>query len=484
MTHSASLPKAADPKLAEPSGERLSLLDRVLSVVADVRPGEGLTALGLATALFLLLMAYYIIKPVREALILQHPAGAEYKSWMGAGIALLLLGVVPAYSKLADRLPRNRLVSGVTLFFASHLLLFYWASTTPGVRSSLWLGLGFFLWVGVFNMLLVAQLWAFANDVYSQEQGQRLFAIVGVGASIGAIAGGAIKNALASVFDTFQMLLVSALALGGVALIVQLVHRRELAASVARRAAHPAEPAQVPVQRGGAFGMLRQYRYLSLIAAFSLVFTLVNTNGEYLLGKLIKAAASEQIAAGALAPDQIAEFIAGKYNEFFEWMNGIGLVLQLFVVSRLIKRVGAAPSFFILPLISLSSSLCVAFAPVLGVIFVGKLLENSTDYSLNNTLRQMLWLPTTREMKYKSKQAVDTFFVRMGDVASGAWVALAISVLGFGVRGFALGNVVLVGVWLWLALALVRAQRRISFGDLRPFETASPEAAAREKAAT
>jgi AAA family ATP:ADP antiporter len=116
-----------------------------------------------------------------------------------------------------------------------------------------------------------------------------------------------------------------------------------------------------------------------------------------------------------------------------------------------------------LPVISLSSALCVAFAPVLGVIFVGKLLENSTDYSLNNTLRQMLWLPTTREMKYKAKQAVDTFFVRMGDVASGGWVALAISVLGFGVRGFALGNVVLVGVWLWLAVAIVRAQGRSSF---------------------
>jgi AAA family ATP:ADP antiporter len=225
------------------------------------------------------------------------------------------------------------------------------------------------------------------------------------------------------------------------------------------------EPAQAPLQRGGAFSMLRQHRYLSLIAAFSLVFTLVNTNGEYLLGKLIKADASQQIAAGALAPGQIADFIAGKYNEFFEWMNGIGLVLQLLVVSRLIKRVGSAPSFFILPLISLSSALAVAFAPVLGVIFVGKLLENSTDYTLNNTLRQMLWLPTTREMKYKAKQAVDTFFVRMGDVASGAWVALAISGLGLGVRGFALGNVVLVGIWLWLALAIVRAQSRVSFGE-------------------
>jgi AAA family ATP:ADP antiporter len=464
MTESASQPSL------EPPAERPSLLDRALRVIADVRPGEGLTALGLATALFLLLLAYYIIKPVREALILQHPAGAEYKSWMGAGIALLLLFVVPAYSKLAERLPRNRLVSGVTLFFASHLLLFYWASSTPGFKGSLWLGLGFFLWVGIFNMLLVAQLWAFANDLYEQEQGRRLFAIVGVGASIGAIAGGAIEHALASVFDLFQMLVVSALALVGVALIVQLLHRRETATATARRARvlalaaaqhQPAAPdpaAQQPLQPGGAFSILRQHRYLSLIAAFALVFTLVNTNGEYLLGKLIKADASQAIAAGTLAPEQIADFIAGKYNTFFQWTNGLGFLLQLFLVSRVIQRAGAGPAFFILPVIALGNALSVSFVPVLGVLFVGKVLENSTDYSLNNTLRQMLWLPTTREMKYKAKQAVDTFFVRMGDVASGAWVALAISVLGLGVRGFALGNAVLVALWLWLAVAIVRAQ--------------------------
>jgi AAA family ATP:ADP antiporter len=364
---------------------------------------------------------------------------------------------VPAYSRLADRLPRNRLVSGVTLFFASHLLLFYWASAS--LKGSLWLGLGFFLWVGIFNMLLVAQLWAFANDLYNQEQGKRLFSIVGVGASVGAIAGGAIKNALASVFDIFQMLLVSAVALLGVAGIVELVHRRESGAAVRRARLQPEPPP--PVERGSAFGLLRQHPYLALIAAFSLVFTLVNTNGEYLLGKLIKADADAAIAAHVLAPEQLAEYIGAKYNNFFQWMNGLGFALQLLVVSRLVKHAGLAGAFFILPVISLLNGLSVSIVPVLGVLFVGKVVENATDYSLNNTLRQMLWLPTTRDMKYKAKQAVDTFFVRMGDVASGAWVALAISGLDLGLRGFALGNVVLVALWLWLAVAIVRAQKSL-----------------------
>jgi AAA family ATP:ADP antiporter len=440
----------------------LSLLERALAIVAPVRPGEGVTALLLAAALFLLLMAYYIIKPVREALILQHAAGAEYKSWLGAAIAMLLLLVVPLYARAADGLPRNRLVSGVTLFFSAHLVLFYWASSMGGVRESLWLSLIFFVWVGIFNMMLVAQLWAFANDVYSQEQGKRLFVIVGLGASIGAIAGGAVQAALASVFDIFEMLLVSAAALGGVALIAELVHRRENTLH-ARSEAVPGPAQLAPAGlRKGAFALVLRTRYLGLIAAFSLVFTFVNTNGEYMLGKLIKAAADGAIQSGALDPGQLRSFIAARYNAFFGWTNSLSFVLQFLVVSRLVQRAGISRAFFILPVIALVDGLAVATVPVLGVIFIGKIAENSTDYSLNNTLRHMLWLPTSREMKYKAKQAVDTFFVRMGDVASGAWVALGAAVLGLGVRGFALTNTVLVLVWLLLAWAIVKAYRQLA----------------------
>jgi AAA family ATP:ADP antiporter len=247
----------------------------------------------------------------------------------------------------------------------------------------------------------------------------------------------------------------------GVALLVQALHRRELRRA-ARRAEREPRAEQVeapPLEPTGAFAMLREHRYLGLLAAFHLVFTLVNTNGEYLLGKLIQADAAQAIASGALLKAQLPEYIAGKYNDFFQWMNLLSFGLQLFVVSRVIKRAGAGPAFFILPVIALLNSLAVSVAPVLAVLFVGKMIENSTDYSLNNTLRHMLWLPTTREMKYKAKQAVDTFFVRMGDVASGGWVALAISLLDLGLRGFALGNALLVVVWLWLAVAIVRIQR-------------------------
>lgn len=443
--------------------ERRSRLERALGIVTNVRPGEGVTALLLATALFLLLMAYYIIKPVREALILQHASGAEYKSWLGAAIAILLLAVVPAYAALSDRLPRNRLVAGVTLFFASHLVLFYIASTSQGLRESLPLSLIFFVWVGIFNMMLVAQLWAFANDIYDQERGKRLFVIVGLGASVGAIAGGVLTELLSSVFDLFEMLLVSAGALGGVALITQLVHRRERVMAPSESRSAPAEAALSRAGAGGkgAFAMVLGHRYLSLIAAFSLIFTFVNTNGEYMLGKLIKVAAEQAVQSGAIAQDQLRAFIAARYNAFFGWTNGLSFVLQFFLVSRVVQRAGVSRAFFIMPVIALVDGLAVAAVPVLAILFVGKIAENSTDYSLNQTLRQMLWLPTTREMKYKAKQAVDTFFVRMGDVASGAWVVVGASMLGLGVRGFAITNTVLVVIWLYLAWAIVREHRAL-----------------------
>jgi ATP:ADP antiporter, AAA family len=447
----------------QPAPARPSLLERLLSVVTDVRAGEGVTAVLLTAALFLLLMAYYIIKPVREALILQHPAGAEYKSWLGAAIALLLLAVVPLYSRLADRLPRNRLVGMVTLFFASHLVIFYFATTLPGISQSLALAIVFFVWVGIFNMMLVAQLWAFANDIYDPERGKRLFAIIGLGASVGSIAGGAIKAALSSVFDLFQMLLVSAVALVGVAWLTQIVHRRETAA--VRRGTDTA-PLPAP-DRTGAFALVARHRYLALIAAFSLVFTIVNTNGEYILGKLIKGAADPLVQSGAMSLADLRGFIDDRYNVFFTWTNSLSFLLQLLVVSRLVERAGFGRAFFVMPLIALLDGAAVAVVPALAVVFVGKIAENSTDYSLNNTLRQMLWLPTSREMKYKAKQAVDTFFVRMGDVASAAWVVVGASAFGLGVRGFALTNVLLVVLWLVLAVAIVREQRKLT-GDTPP----------------
>src|SRR5678816_1036134 len=153
-----------------------TVVDRFLSLFANVKPGEGFTALLLMVNVFTLLTAYYIIKPVREALILGE-AGAVVKSYASAGQAMLFLLIVPLYGLLASRVSRVWLINGVTAFFISNLAIFFILG-----RLGVAVGVVFFLWVGLFNVMLVAQFWAFANDIYTQKKGERLFGVVGIGA--------------------------------------------------------------------------------------------------------------------------------------------------------------------------------------------------------------------------------------------------------------------------------------------------------------
>jgi len=159
----------------------------------------------------------------------------------------------------------------------------------------------------------------------------------------------------------------------------------------------------------GAFALVLKNPYLRLLAAFSLVFTLVNTNGEYMISELVGQFAREVEAAGELGEGvALRDYIAAWYGEFYLYVNIAGVVLQTFVVSRLIKYLGITPTFLILPVVALIDGGLIAAFPMLAILKWGKVAENSIDYSVNNTVRNMLWLPTTREMKYKAKQAIDT----------------------------------------------------------------------------
>src|SRR5215468_7016847 len=161
-----------------------SWLDRALSMFADVRAGEGTTAMLMLVNIFLLLICYSVIKTVREPLILLG-GGAEVRSYAAAGQALLLMGFVPLYSWFASRVNRARLLVGVTLFFVVCVELF---AAAVAARVP-YVGVAFFIWVGIFNMSLVAQFWSFANDIYSKEAGDRLFPIIVIGMTAGAPVG-------------------------------------------------------------------------------------------------------------------------------------------------------------------------------------------------------------------------------------------------------------------------------------------------------
>jgi len=429
---------------------RGSGIERVLNLFTEVRPGEAKTAALLALNVFLILMAYYVLKTVREALILSEGT-AELKSYLSAAQVVVLAFVVPFYGRLVARFPRMTLINVVTAFFVICPPIFY-ALAQIGVP----VGVIYFVWIGIFNLMIVAQFWSFANDVYSKEEGERLFIIVGFGASLGAVAGAVVAEQLIEPFGVLQLMLVGAFVVALQLLLTNYIDRIE-------RSRRPYRVKKVnatlPVN---AFAMVFRTRYLMLIGLMLLIANWVNTTGEYILGGIVTETASAMIAAGQAPGLDAGQIIGDFYAKYFVLVNGVGLVLQLFVVSRIVKRSGVGWAVMVLPALAFGAYNILVFVPTLTAVLTAKVVENSTDYSLNNTVRNMLFLPCTYEQKFSAKQAIDSFFVRMGDVLSAALVFVGTTFVMLPARGFVLVNVVLVVAWLVLAWQVGRHYKTLT----------------------
>ena len=453
------------PGAGTPPEGRKGPLDRFLGIFTDVHGGEGVTALLLMLNIFLLLAAYYLLKTIREPLILSVPGGAEVKSYSAAATAGLLMLLVPLYSAFASRVSRVKLINGVTLFFIACLVAFFALS-----RSGVPIGVAFFIWVGIFSLMVIAQLWAFANDVYTVEQGKRLFAIVGFGASLGAIAGSFVTGQLVKSLGPYPFMLGAAALLGVCMILTNMInlrekHHREAAprtpvAGEGKEAGTGGSEERVTGRSG--FALVFSDRYLLLIAFLMLVYNLVNTNGEYILGKTVVMLYTKAHGAAATGGLDEKKVIGEFYGNFFTMVNLIAAAIQAFVVSRVLKLFGVRVALLVLPVVAMAGYIAMAFVPLLSFIRTAKMAENSLDYSLQNTTRNSLYLPTSREAKYKAKQANDTFFVRFGDVVSAGIVFAGTTWLGFAPKHFALVNVGLIVIWLVLAVAIGRRFKQMA----------------------
>jgi AAA family ATP:ADP antiporter len=429
-----------------------SLLERFLSLFADVRAGEGAGVILLTVNVFLLLGLYYLLRSARQALILTEGApfgwsGSQLAAYSAAGMAVVLLGVVPLFGWLASRVPRLRLITTTTLIFGSNLVLFYLAG-----QAGLKIAALFYIWLGVFNVFVIAQFWSFANDIYTEGQGRRLFPLVGVGASLGAWVGASSVGALvrAYEFTPFTLML-----LAGIVLIVALgitwiVNQRE----TARADPEGRKQEEEPLGKEGGFSLVLNDPYLRWIGVLIILLNIVNSVGGFLLNQIVE--------DGALAigdQDSRQRFVTLFFSSFDARVSLIGFLLQLFVASRALRYLGVRGSLFILPLLALVNYSVIAIAPVLAVIRWGKILENSTDYSIQNTLRHALFLPTSREAKYKAKSVIDTFCTRFGDVLQAGVVFVGTSI-GLGIAGFAWLNVVLTIAWVAVAMQISREHKK------------------------
>jgi AAA family ATP:ADP antiporter len=417
---------------------------------AKVEAQESITAALLTLTVFLLLTAYYLLKTAREPLILLH-GGAEVKQYAAAGQALILVVVVNAYSALAKRVGRQVLIASVYLFFVSNLVLF-----AILVRANVVIGVPFFLWVGVFNMTAVSQFWSLAADVYTPKQGKRLFAILGIGSSVGAVAGARIAKSLSRLGPAWLMGVAAVILVVCVGLFFWIDMRT---GSPGRREHEPSH--EEPLVHDRVLKVLLHDKYLLLIAGLTLLLNWVRSNGDYLLDRTLLAALAEAKKQGADASAFVTSFKA----EYFEWVNITGVALQLFVVSRVMKYLGVRTALLVLPAVALLEYGGFLVVPILSFFLVAKVGESAIEYSLQNTARQALFLVSSRLEKYVGKTVVDTVIVRAGDALT-AIVVWAGTRAAIPMKLFAILNLGLASVWIVAVLAIGRENaRRTSEGE-------------------
>ena len=429
---------------------RPGALDRVLRIFSDVRAGEGGTALLMFGNLLLLLTAYYVIKTVRDALIVAT-GGAEVKAYSSAGQALVLMAFVPAYSWFASRVDRVRLIVGVIVFFMVNLGLF----AVGFARDLPYMSVAFYIWVGIYNMATVALFWSFANDIYRKEQGDRLFPVIMIGQTVGGPLGAWLAQKLFEAGVSPVVMLEASIAMLLVHLVLYLWTNRRAA-----RRPSQAAVAQATLAKGGGFGLVFANPYLRLVALLMIVLNVVNTTGNFILDSAVERGADVAVAADP-SLDRLA-IIGSFYGSFAVWQNILAVVLQAFLVSRIVKYLGLRGVLLLLPAVAFGAYGLIAAGAGLTAIRWAKTAENATDYSVMNTGRQMLWLPTRREEKYKAKQAVDTFFVRMGDVFAAGLVFAGTHWLSLQGSSFAVVNLALIAAWVALLAVLLRRHHALA----------------------
>jgi len=414
------------------------LAGRVMSLSATIHSDEIGPTLKLALRIFLILFAYYLLKPAREAFILTD-GSAELRSYSVALQALVLFIIIPLYSMLYKRVTGEKLYNRITLFFVVTLLGF-WLAGVNGLAISV----PFFIWLGIFSVTQVAQFWALVTDLHHPKSGKRLFAIIGFGGSLGAVLGSSFAAVLFSYFGPYNLLLLAAaiLLLSSIAVRVKTAN-----ASVSTRAAKTIDWHAML----GGLHLVIKLPYLRILAIFVVLLNCVNSIGEYILASMVVdhfSAVTSSSERGIL----IGEF----YSDFFFWVNLASLLLQFFIVSRIYRLIGVSGAILLLPLITTIGYTLIAFIPVFAVVRIIKIIENSTDYSITATSRHALFLPVCTDSKYLGKTTIDTFFWRLGDLIQAGVVFTGTALLKLELGAFAMLNVLLSLLWLWVGIQIGR----------------------------
>lgn len=434
--------------------EKISPLERFLSLFTTVRPGEGRTAVKLCLMSFTIMLAYYLLKVIREPMILAE-GSAELKAYATAAQAGLLMFVVPvftrAYQRASLRHEKHHLFAAHLLFFIPNLVIFALAYELG------WsVGLLFYIWLGIFSVMILALFWAFAADLFNLKTGQRLFPLLAAALALGALLGAGLASPVDQLLGHGGVMLLAATLL---LLPWWLCRHIESGVPDGSRSLMGSAPVDSPYPLREGFHIVWRNRYLALIALFVLLLNLINTNGEYILASFVTAEAE--------AVSDADKFITRFYSRYFFLTTTLGFLIQLFLVARIYDRIGITGAIFILPLVLVANYSLLWVLPLLAIARATMVVENSLSYSLQSTTRHALFLPVTREEKYVAKNTIDTFFFRVGDVLSGGFIYLLAALMGLGIVSFIKANVLFALLMLLVVWAISRRHRGVVRENLK-----------------
>lgn len=445
-------------------------LGRLLRRGVDVREHETGALLWSCAFFFCVLSSYYVIRPVRDEMGVA--GGVEHLAWLFTATLLGMLLIHPVFTALVARIPRRRFVPLIYRIFIVKLVAFFLVLRMADAGQAVWIGRVFFVWTSVFNLFVVSVFWSFMADIYRPSQGARLFGMIAVGGTLGAILGSTITSGLVHVLGPVSLLLVSALLLEAAARAAgaleqqagRLAREKEEDGPGAGRAARPGEP---EVIGGGVFDGVRRVArspYLLAIAAFMLLFTIASTFLYFQQASIVARAFEDD-------PQGRTRLFAGIDLA----VNVLTLATQVFVTGRILRWLGVGLTLAFLPLVSLVGFGILGAAPVLAVLIVFQVLRRAGNFAIQRPAREVLYTVLSRTDKYKAKNFNDTFVYRAGDQL-GAWSYTAIAWLGLGLSGLAFTMVPVSAVWLLLALWLGKRHRSLHAATLAP----APAAVARE----
>ena len=396
---------------------------------------------------FMLLAGYYVLRPLRDQMGIA--GGVKALPWMFTATFVTLLVAQPLYGALVSRVPRARFIPIVNHFFVANLALF-WLLLTLGVAPVI-VARVFFVWVSVFNLFAVAVFWSFMADLFTSEQGKRLFGFIGAGGTAGALLGPAVTIGLSIPFGPTNLLLAAIVFLE---LAVFCVYRLERTAD-ARKATFDAD-ARIGGSAFAAAAEMARSPYLLGIGAWVSLLSFGATILYFQQAHIVAAAVHD----------------AGAQTRIFAWIDlAVGLLTlatQVFATARVLSRFGTGAAAAALPAVYVVGFATLALTTSVMAVFVFQVAQRWMNFAIANPARQVFFTVLDREEKYKAKNLIDVVIYRGSDALYG-WVFDTLQALGLKLGGIALCALPVVGAWIVLSAVLGRVQERraaMADGDL------------------